>query len=132
MTAPVRPVHLPGPAALPLGPATVRADALTEGFREAEREDHRDLLNGLEVGVWEGTAGRFPARRDGYSEVCQILSGRATLHTDGGEPVELRAGDTIVMPTGWSGRWELHEPLRKLYVIVHDRRSPRGESSEVP
>lgn len=119
--SPVTPVHLAAPRDLPLGPHAPRRNALTPGLTEAEREDFADVVNGLEVGVWEGTPGRFPARRDGYSEICQILAGRATLHTDGGDAVELTAGDTIIMPTGWSGQWELHEPLRKLYVIVHDR-----------
>lgn len=115
------PTRLSQPVALPLGAFRVRAGALTPGLQEAEREDYVDTAQGIEVGVWEGTAGEFPARRDGYSEICQILSGSAVLHTDGGEPTDLRAGDTIVMPTGWTGRWELREPLRKLYIIVHDR-----------
>jgi uncharacterized cupin superfamily protein len=123
MSAPVLPTRLEQPVGLPLGAFVERAGALTPGLHEAEREDYRDTVNGIEVGVWEGTPGQFPASRDGYSEICQILSGLAILHTDGGESVELRAGDTIVMPTGWVGRWELLEPLRKLYVIVHDRSS---------
>jgi uncharacterized cupin superfamily protein len=121
MNAPVLPTRLVQPVALPLGAFTERAGALTAGLREAEREDYVDAANGIEVGVWEGTPGQFPARRDGYSEICQILSGIAVLHTEGGAAIELRAGDTIVMPTGWTGRWELIEPVRKLYIIVHDR-----------
>lgn len=128
----VRAVHLASPSTLALGPWAIRSNAITPGLREAEREDYVDGANGLEVGVWAGTPGEFPARRDGYTEICQILGGRATLHTDGADPIELREGDTIVMPTGWTGRWELHEPLRKLYVIVHDHDAPipdAGESS---
>lgn len=122
MTA-VLPVHLADPSTLPLGAFALRANALTAGLQEAEREDYVDQVNGIEVGCWEGTPGEFPARRDGYSELCQILTGHAILHTDGGAPVELRVGDTIIMPTGWTGRWELLEPTRKLYVIIHDRAS---------
>ena len=117
----VLPIHLAQPVALPLGPLTERATAVPSAFREAEREDYVDTRNGIEMGVWEGSAGRFPARRDGYSEICQILSGHAILHTDGGDDVELNAGDTIAMPTGWTGSWELLAPTRKLYIIVHDR-----------
>lgn len=123
----VRAVHLTSPATLPLGPWAGRATALTPGLQEAEREDYVDSANGLEIGVWEGTPGEFPAQRDGNSEICQILAGRATLHTDGADPIELHAGDTIIMPTGWTGRWELHEPLRKLYVIIHDRAAPPAD-----
>lgn len=121
MTGVVLPTRLAQPVSLPLGGFSARQDALTPGMAEAEREDFADPATGIEVGVWEGTPGRFPARRDGYSEICQILSGHAILHTDGGADVELRTGDTIVMPTGWSGAWTLIAPMRKLYVIVHDR-----------
>ena len=117
----VRAVHLAHPVDGELGGFRVRADALTPGLMEAERADHVDRENGIEVGVWEGTVGQFPARRDGYSEICQILSGRAILHSNGGERAELAAGDTISMPTGWTGTWELLEPTRKLYIIVDDR-----------
>ena len=127
-TGAVRAMHLASPSTLELGPWAIRSNATTPGLQEAEREAYVDDANGLEVGVWEGTPGEFPARRDGYSEICQILGGRATLHPDGAEPIELSAGDPIIMPTGWTGRWELHEPLRKLYVIVldHDATVPDG------
>ena len=35
-----------------------------------------------------------------------------------GEPVELEEGDVFVLPTGWSGRWDVLETVRKLYVVV--------------
>ena len=36
----------------------------------------------------------------------------------GGTAVELTAGDVLVLPKGWSGRWDILEPVRKLYVIA--------------
>lgn len=33
------------------------------------------------------------------------------------EPQLVGPGDTIFIPRGWSGNWELHETPRKLYVI---------------
>jgi len=39
---------------------------------------------------------------------------------EGRPAVELAAGDTLVMPSGWRGTWDVREPLRKLYVIVDD------------
>ena len=73
---------------------------------------------GVETGIWEATPGRFGATRDGYHEVCQILSGRATLAPTGGEPVQIGPGDTLVTPAGWTGVWEVHETLRKTYVVL--------------
>ena len=40
-----------------------------------------------------------------------------TVTIDGGEPLELAAGDTAVFPKGWSGIWDIHETLRKVYAI---------------
>lgn len=120
-SASVLPIRISQPRKITLGPAAPRPTAFTPGFLEREVEAYVSRERAIEVGVWEGSVGAFPAKRDGYTEICQILGGRATLHTTGGEPVELQAGDTIVMPSGWVGRWELHEDLRKLYIIVYDR-----------
>jgi hypothetical protein len=78
--------------------------------------------NGLDVGVWECTPGEFPFRRDGYDEVFCVLAGRATLHIDAasgpGQAFELTAGSVILTPAGLTGRWVVHETLRKAYTIV--------------
>lgn len=119
--APVLATAIHQPQQIGLGPFRERMNALTPNMREADRPFFTHDATGIELGYWEGTDGSFPAQRDGYSEMCHILFGHATLHTDGGEPIELRGGDTIAMPSGWVGRWELHEPTRKLYIIVNDR-----------
>ena len=53
---------------------------------------YKDDENGIDSGIWECTA-------------------------DGGEPEFVGPGDTLFIPRGWSGNWDLHETLRKLYVI---------------
>jgi uncharacterized cupin superfamily protein len=75
----------------------------------------------LECGVWECTPGEFPFRRDGYDEVFCVLSGHATLHTDGGQTFELIPGAVILTPAGLTGRWVVHRTIRKAYMIVLDR-----------
>jgi len=75
----------------------------------------------LECGVWECTPGEFPFRRDGYDEVFCVLSGHATLHTDGGQTFELIPGAVILTPAGLAGRWVVHRTIRKAYMIVLDR-----------
>lgn len=108
------------PESLSLGPFRPRADASTTSMMEADREYFAVPGSGVEMGYWEGTPGSFPARREGYTEICHVLSGSATLHTDGAGSVEVSAGDSVAFPSGWSGRWDLHEPLRKMYIIVTD------------
>jgi uncharacterized protein len=36
---------------------------------------------------------------------------------DGGDPVNLRAGDSMVLRPGFKGTWEVVETTRKDYVI---------------
>ncbi len=70
----------------------------------------------LSAGIWECTAGPSYWVQDEH-EVIQVLAGRMTVTIDGGEPVELGAGDLAVFPKGWSGTWEIHETIRKVYAI---------------
>ncbi len=34
-----------------------------------------------------------------------------------GEPVKINTGDSAFFPKGWAGTWDIHETLRKVYVI---------------
>ena len=40
-----------------------------------------------------------------------------TVTPDGGEPTVINAGDVAVFPRGWSGTWDIHETVRKVYAI---------------
>ena len=72
----------------------------------------------VEVGVWACTPGGWAITDRPDTETVQILSGRARLTDAGGRAAELGPGDVLVLPRGWSGRWDVLEPVRKLYVIV--------------
>jgi uncharacterized protein len=113
-------IYLTSPATADLGAAAAKPTALTPGLMEAATSLWEQQGRGVDVGVWECTPGVFTARRDGYTEVCQLLSGRVTITVDGGEPVTLTAGDTLVMPSGWVGTWDVHETVRKVYVTIDD------------
>lgn len=76
----------------------------------------------VEIGIWACTPGGWAITDRPDTETVQILSGRARL-TDAGtagaaSPVELGPGDVLVLPKGWSGRWDILEPVRKLYVLA--------------
>jgi hypothetical protein len=69
-----------------------------------------------EVGIWECTAGPSRWVLETHEEIY-IISGKMTVTRDGGEPLDVGAGDAVVFPRGWAGNWQIHETLRKLYVI---------------
>ncbi len=51
-------------------------------------------------------------------EVCYLLEGRAVITpADGGAPIEIGAGDLVLLPAGSSCRWEVLQPLRKHYRL---------------
>lgn len=101
-----------------IGAHVPKPTALTEGVTEATKEVwSNDRLN---TGVWECTPGTFTAERNGFSEICYIISGRVTLETEGGDSKEYGPGDILINPSGWRGTWIIHETLRKHYTIVPD------------
>ena len=108
-------VHEQDLRSLPLESTGPRAGA-TSGTPE---ESARELFNDgrVQIGVWACTPGAFPAAKDGITEHMHILDGDATLHSDDGTSVELRAGVSVVTPDGWTGRWEVRQTVRKIYTI---------------
>ena len=72
----------------------------------------------VEVGIWACTPGGWSIVDRPDTETVRILAGRARLTDAGGTAVELTAGDVLVLPKGWSGRWDILEPVRKLYVLA--------------
>ncbi|MEV7795921.1 cupin domain-containing protein [Streptomyces sp. NPDC087512] len=105
-------------------PAVRPKPTSTTGQQETTRPLWRSPDGLVEVGVWECDPGHFTATRDGYDEVCQVLTGTATVRTEGGDAVELHPGSTLAMPAGWRGAWHIHSTLRKVYVV---RTHPGGD-----
>jgi uncharacterized protein len=69
-----------------------------------------------EIGVWECTPGPSRWKLETH-EFVQIVAGRMTVTPDGGDPIEVSAGNVAVFPLGWTGTWDIHETIRKVYVI---------------
>ena len=47
------------------------------------------------------------------AETCYIIEGEVTVTPDGGEPVEIKAGEIATFPAGMSCTWDVHSDLRK-------------------
>lgn len=70
------------------------------------------------LGVWECQPGGWPVVDRPDTEFTYIISGRAVLTDDAsGEEVLVTGGDLIILPPGWSGRWDVIETVRKVYAI---------------
>ena len=69
------------------------------------------------VSVYEAEAGKVHIDGSLYDEFIQILEGRLILTPDAGGRFEYKAGDTLVLPKGYVGHWEMPEKYRELIVI---------------
>ncbi|BBP98957.1 cupin [Burkholderia sp. SFA1] len=70
------------------------------------------------LGIWECQPGGWPVINRPDTEFTYIISGRARLTDDStGEVTEITGGDLVVLPPGWTGRWDVLEPVRKIYAI---------------
>jgi uncharacterized protein len=74
--------------------------------------------DGIHVGVWECTPGGWPVVDRADTEVATIISGGATLTSADGAKQVLTAGSVVTLHKGWTGRWDVTETLRKVYVII--------------
>ena len=70
--------------------------------------------------------GRRPGAKDGITEHMLVLAGDATVTGDDATSVESRAGVSLVMPDGWTGRWEVRQTPVRPYTI---RRTAPADAS---
>jgi uncharacterized cupin superfamily protein len=68
------------------------------------------------AGVWESTPGRWRVQYT-ENEFCHLTRGRIKIEDGRGNHWSFAAGDSFVIPAGFSGTWHVLEPTAKLYVI---------------
>lgn len=114
-------IHISQPAAIPkekleqLGdvkiPLSWPAAALTG-------KKYLDEIPGVDsMGIWECSPGRWQ-RTIMQEEFAHFISGSARFIPAEGEPIDVRAGDTIWFPANSCGVWDISENVRKVYVII--------------
>ena len=72
-------------------------------------------------GVWDSAAPR-PTTESFY-----VLTGEASVTDLDGTRHSFGPGDTVVLPKGWSGRWDVTKAIHKVWV-VHDHEDVKGAS----
>lgn len=93
------------------------ADRLLEGDPEQiARNYFSDATGRFFAGVWESTPGRWRVRYT-ENEFCHLTRGRIRIEDGRGNHWTFAAGDSFVIPAGFSGTWQVLEPTAKLYVI---------------
>lgn len=97
--------------------APVAAERLVTGQpQQAVGNAYSTQDDRFHCGVWEGGVGAWRVQYTEH-EFCHLLSGRVRLRGDDGSEVMLEAGQSFVVPAGFTGLWEVLETARKLYAI---------------
>ncbi len=70
----------------------------------------------ISAGEWESSAGKW---RVAYTEweYVYVISGRCRITGDDGRLITAGPGDSFVIEPGFTGSWEVTEPMRKSWVV---------------
>jgi uncharacterized cupin superfamily protein len=93
------------------------ATPLTGDITVRSRVVYTSAGNEIVSGTWESEPGEARWDFTTRGEIIHVLSGRMTVTEDDGEPVEIVPGTTAYFPIGWTGVWNVHEKLRKVFVV---------------
>lgn len=72
------------------------------------------------VGCWTCTPGGFPVANRPTTECFHVLEGLFFLTNTDGSARRCGPGDTVVLPKGWSGHWDIIEAVKKVWVVLSD------------
>ncbi|MGV7120859.1 cupin domain-containing protein [Sphingopyxis sp. 550A] len=78
---------------------------------------YRSADGQIDVGVWQGSAGRVSIAAYPSDELWHIVSGHVDFRSETGEAQSFGAGDCFVLPKGYSGTAEFSEDFRKVYAM---------------
>jgi uncharacterized cupin superfamily protein len=71
----------------------------------------------LVVSIYDADDGLLKLKDYPFDELVHVLHGRAILTAEGAASQTFEAGDTFVVPKGFSGTWEMQDNFRELIVI---------------
>lgn len=102
-----------------------RADRRVRGNPQRLTWEHFVSQHGdLSAGIWSCETGAWNiAFADGKDEFFCVISGHIRIISHDGEGGEFGPGEAGVIPAGFTGRFEVLEPVRKYFVVV-DRPPP--------
>lgn len=72
----------------------------------------------VRVGVWEAGAGKTVIEDFPFTEYVLMISGIVVVTNKDDASRKFMAGDTFVIPKGWSGDWDVQERMKKQIVRI--------------
>jgi uncharacterized cupin superfamily protein len=80
---------------------------------------HEDPASGGSFGIWACEVGHWRIEfAPDKSELFHVLEGRCAIRNADGVAKFYGPGDTCVIPPGFSGSFEVIEPIRKIFALA--------------
>jgi uncharacterized cupin superfamily protein len=92
-------------------------EGITADDATADFHTHNFHTGNIMVSVYEAGPGKVRIDGSVYDEFITILEGRLILTPDVGGEYEYQVGDSLVVPKGYQGGWEMPERYRELIVV---------------
>ena len=68
------------------------------------------------TGLWRSEPGKWKVSYT-EEEYCHMLDGESVVTDENGNAMTVKAGDSFVIPKGFTGTWEVLKTSRKRFVI---------------
>lgn len=81
---------------------------------------HQNADATARFGVWEADVSKTRLIDYPFTEYVLMISGRLVVINDDGSQNEFTAGDTFVMPKGFTGIWDIRERMKKQHIKIGD------------
>ena len=101
-------------------PTEFEGEGMTREGEAAPFAMHNFHTGKITVSVYESEPSKVFIDGSPYDEFVYILEGRLILTPQGGSAQEYKQGESLVVPKGYVGHWEMPEKYRELIVIDAD------------
>ena len=81
---------------------------------------YKTLYSGdIDVSIYEAKPMKLRLRDFPVDEFVMVISGKLILTADGGSPQHFGVGETVLVPKGFTGTWEMQGNFREMVVIIN-------------
>lgn len=94
-------------------------------------EWYQDKTGAFSAGFWASESSTLSVNYE-EDEFCTLLEGTVELTDASGHVETYKAGDSFVVPSGFSGTWRNVTPVRKFYVVYLPKEGPEEGPAAAP
>ena len=82
---------------------------------------YKTLYSGdIDVAIYEAKPMKLRLRNYPIDEFVTIVSGTLILTAEGGSPQQFGVGESVLVPKGFTGTWEMQGNFREMIVIMNE------------